>query len=383
MPKIVIASDKFKGSATAEEVAGALEEGLRSVLGGAVQILAVPVADGGDGTVDAALKTCFQEHMSTVTSADGSPLLARHAFSPTSRTAVLEVAEACGLARLDPDRVAAGNFDAGRAGTRGVGELVREALDLGARRILLGLGGSATTDAGAGMAQALGARILDARGQEVGPGGLGLEEVDRVDLSGLDPRLAETEVVIASDVTHRLCGPEGAAAVFGPQKGLAPEQIPRVDAALRRLAGLVAPELAEHPGAGAAGGLGFGAMAFLGGELRSGIQEVLEMVGFDQALEGADLVITGEGRLDAQTLQGKAPAGVAARARTAGVPVVAVCGVSELSAQQGRVAGLSAVHALSEVEPDLRKCVRDPLPLLRTLGHRIAGEQYGRQESGL
>lgn len=379
MTTVLVACDKFKGSATAAEVARALGDGLRSVPGQEdVEVLSVPVADGGDGTAAAAISTYFERHTSRVTGPYGDPVMAEWAFDPESGTAVVEVAAACGLALADPEALASGELDAARAGTRGVGQLVRAALDAGARRLVLGLGGSATTDGGAGLVAELGARLTDARGKEIGPGARGLAALAHADLSGLDPRLAATEIVVASDVTNPLCGPDGAAAVYGPQKGLSPQEVEEADAALARYADLVEQSLgvapgaaAEAEGAGAAGGLGFATVAVLGGAFRPGADVVLDMVGFDEALERADLVVTGEGKLDAQTLFGKAPAVVLERARRRGLPVVAVCGACDLTEDEAAGAGFERVLALTDLEPDVRACVERPLPLLERLGRRL------------
>lgn len=379
MARIVIACDKFKGSATASEVAEALRLGIADVLGEDAEVTSVPVADGGDGTTDAALSISFERHTCRVTGPFGRPTEAVYAYDPGRGTAVLEVAEACGLGLIPSSEVGTETADGKDASSSGVGELIAHALDKGARRIILGLGGSATTDGGAGMIAGLGARLLTDSGDEVGPGGAGLKELAAVDLSGLDSRIAEAEIVIASDVTNPLCGGEGAAAVYGPQKGVASADVPDLDDALSRFAGLVEGELrvgsgsfAETPGAGAAGGLGFASLAVLGGTMESGADLVLDLVGFDRSVDGANLVITGEGRFDAQTLQGKAPARVAQRAREAGVRTVAICGATELSAAQVRDVGIEEMYALTDVEPDVARCLAEPLPLIRRLGRRIA-----------
>ncbi|WP_460867129.1 glycerate kinase, partial [Rhodococcus aerolatus] len=222
----------------------------------------------------------------------------------------------------------------------------------GVRRVVQGVGGSACTDGGAGVLVGLGARVRDADGRDVGPGGGGLAGAASVDLAGLDPRWRDVEVVLAADVDNPLTGPEGAAAVYGPQKGATPEQVAALDAALARWGALVDPASVAQPGAGAAGGVGFAALAVLGATRRPGIDVVLELVGFADALADADVVVTGEGSVDAQTLRGKAPAGVAAAARAAGVPVVLVCGRCEVGPDALAAAGVVAVHPLSDLEPD-------------------------------
>jgi glycerate kinase len=247
----------------------------------------------------------------------------------------------------------------------------------------LAIGGSASTDGGAGMLTALGARLLNSNGEPVPAGGGGLEHIDRVDLAGLHPGVADAEVVLASDVDNPLLGDHGAAAVYGPQKGASPDDVARLDGALRVWSGAVARALgvdessSGHPaadtaGAGAAGGVGFAAVAVLGATARPGIDLMLELTGLGDELSGADLVITGEGSLDEQTLHGKAPAGVAAAARAAGVPVVTVSGRNLLSKQQLTAAGVRRAYALTDIESDVQRCINDPGPLLEQLGRQIA-----------
>lgn len=365
---VLLAPDKFKGSASAVEVAEHVRAGLLRVCA-TLDVTTVPVADGGDGTLEAAEFAGFTRRTVRVTGPTGEPVDA--GFVVRDRTAVVELSEASGLRRLP-----GGRRDALRASSRGTGELVRAALDAGARHVVIGLGGSACTDGGAGLVQALGARLLDASGADLGPGGAALAHLDRLDLSGLDPRLADTEFVIASDVDNPLLGSRGAAAVYGPQKGATPDDVARLDAALEHWAATVTEmrgrSFATYPGAGAAGGVGFGALAILDAQLASGIELLLDLIGFERALDGARLVITGEGRLDEQTLAGKAPAGVAAAAARAGVPVVAVAGVSTLDAAQTSAAGIAAVYTLAALEPDLGRCLVNAGALLEQVGTRIA-----------
>ncbi|MFI9333693.1 glycerate kinase [Streptomyces althioticus] len=361
---MLVAADKFKGSLTAVEVAERVTAGLRAVRPD-VQVEALPVADGGDGTVAAAVAAGFERHEVRVSGPLGDEVTAAYALR--DGTAVVEMAEASGLQRL-PEGV----FAPLTASTYGSGELLRAALDAGARSIVFGVGGSATTDGGAGMLAALGARFLTASGEPVGPGGAALAEVATADLSGLDPRLRSVEFVLASDVDNPLTGPKGAAAVYGPQKGASPEDVERLDAALGHFAKVLdAAELATSPGAGAAGGIGFGAL-LVGARFRPGIEVMLDVLGFAAALERADLVITGEGSLDEQTLHGKAPAGVAAAARAAGKDVVAVCGRLALAPEVLGRAGVRRAYALTDVEPDVAKCIADAGPFLERTAARIA-----------
>lgn len=358
--KVVVAPDKFKGSATAAEVSFHLAAGLREA--GADPVCA-PVADGGEGTVDAAVAAGFRWVTATVAGPTGAPV--RAALALRDGTAVVELAAASGLAQL-PD-----GPDPLGATSRGTGELVRAALDAGATTVVLGVGGSAGTDGGAGMLAALGARLLDADGRAVPDGGGALARVHRVDLTGLDPRLRSTDVVLASDVDNPLLGPSGATAVYGPQKGATPAQVALLDAALAHWADVLdARATARGAGAGAAGGVGFAALAVLGARRRPGVQVVLDLVGFAALLAGAALVVTGEGALDEQTLHGKAPAGVAAAARAAGVPVEAVCGRTTLTPERAAQAGFRAVHALVDLAPE-QQCLRNPGPLLHAVGARL------------
>ncbi|MCP9989989.1 MULTISPECIES: glycerate kinase [Streptomyces] len=361
---MLVAADKFKGSLTAVEVAERVIAGLRRVRPD-LRAEALPVADGGDGTVEAAVAAGFERHEVRVSGPLGDEVTAAYALR--DGTAVVEMAEASGLQRL-PEGVLAPLT----ASTYGSGELLRAALDAGARSIVFGVGGSATTDGGTGMLAALGARFLTASGEPVRPGGAALAELATADLSGLDPRLRSVEFVLASDVDNPLTGPKGAAAVYGPQKGASPEDVERLDAALAHLVKVLdASALAASPGAGAAGGIGFGAL-LVGARFRPGIEVMLDVLGFASALERADLVITGEGSLDEQTLHGKAPAGVAAAARAAGKDVVAVCGRLALAPEVLGRAGIRRAYALTDLEPDVAKCIGDAGPILERTAERIA-----------
>ncbi|WP_217254089.1 glycerate kinase [Streptomyces sp. AC602_WCS936] len=370
--RVLVAADKFKGSLTAVEVAERVTAGLRRVVPD-LAVEALPVADGGDGTVAAAVAAGFERRQVRVAGPLGDEVTAAYALR--DGTAVVEMAEASGLQRL-PEGVLAPLT----ASTYGSGELLRAALDAGARTIVFGVGGSATTDGGAGMLSALGARFLDGNGEPVAPGGGGLADVASADLTGLDPRLSDVELVLASDVDNPLTGPKGAPAVYGPQKGASPQDVEALDAALAHFAkvlegtetvGARAAEYAASPGAGAAGGIGFGAM-LLGARFRPGIEVMLDVLGFAPALERADLVITGEGSLDEQTLHGKAPAGVAAAARAAGKDVVAVCGRLALAPEVLGRAGIRRAYPLTDVEPDVAKCIADAGPILERVAERIA-----------
>ncbi|MBY6273980.1 MAG: glycerate kinase [Bacillaceae bacterium] len=323
--RIVIAPDSYKGSLTAAQVAEAMAAGVRRVWPDA-SVTLIPMADGGEGTVQALVDATGGRLVpATVRGPLGDPVEAAFGLLGDGETAVIEMAQASGLPLVPPDR-----RNPLVTSTYGTGELIRRALDLGARRLIIGIGGSATNDGGAGMAQALGARLLDSDGRDLEPGGGALERLARIDVTGLDPRLRAVEVTVACDVDNPLTGPRGASAVFGPQKGATPEMVARLDAALHRWAEVIRRDLGRDveavPGAGAAGGLGAGLMAFLDAELRRGVEIVVEATGLERHLPGADLCLTGEGNTDFQTVRGKTPMGVAAAARRHGVPVICLSG---------------------------------------------------------
>ncbi len=369
-PKVVVACDKFKGSLTAAEVAEAVTRGFRSVVPDA-DIVVVPVADGGDGTLAAAMAAGFERVPITVSGPTGMPV--GTAYARLGDTAVVEMADCCGLLRL-PD----GELHPLTASSRGLGEAVAAALHAGATHIVLGVGGSASTDGGAGMLAALGARFRDHSGRDLPDGGAALAEIASIDLRSLDQRCSDARFVLATDVQNPLLGEQGAAAIFGPQKGASPQQVAELDRALDHYADLVTAATGEDarqlPGAGSAGGVGYAALAVLGAAMRPGVQIVLEWSNFDDLLKGADLVITGEGSLDQQTLLGKTPAGVAKAAARASVPVVAVCGRSLLTADELRATTIAGVYALTDLAPDPQVCMREAKALLPRLMERVARE---------
>ncbi|HVI73697.1 MAG TPA: glycerate kinase [Anaeromyxobacteraceae bacterium] len=323
--RVVIAPDSFKGSVSALGVAQAMERGVRAVFPDA-EVRQVPIADGGEGTVEALVTaTRGRLEQRTVRGPLGEPVLARWGVLGDGQTAVIEMAAASGLPLVPKDR-----RDPRVTSTYGTGELVRTALEAGLAKLVIGIGGSATNDGGTGLARALGVRFLDAAGAELPEGGAALGRLARIDLAGLDSRLASAEILVACDVDNPLTGPRGASAVYGPQKGATPQMVAELDAALGHYARVAQAatgrDVALHPGAGAAGGLGAGLLFFTPARLRPGVDIVLETTGFVELVRGADLVLTGEGRTDFQTAMGKAPVGVAQAAKRHGVPVVCLAG---------------------------------------------------------
>lgn len=325
--KIVIAPDSFKGSLSARQAADAIERGVRKALPDA-ETVKVPMADGGEGTVQSLVDATGGNLVSaTVTGPLGTPVDARYGILGDGVTAVIEMAAASGIQFVDD-----ATKDPLITTTYGTGELIRDALDRGVRSFIVGLGGSATNDGGAGMAQALGVRLKNAAGQELPYGGAALADLASIDVSGLDPRLAESTIQLASDVTNPLTGPTGASAVFGPQKGATPSMVEELDAALAHYAAVIRSQLGrdvEHvPGAGAAGGLGAGFLAFTGATMKSGVKLVVEATHLEDKAAGADLCITGEGGIDRQTQFGKTPMGTACAVKEASphCKVVAIAG---------------------------------------------------------
>lgn len=343
--KILIAPDSFKGSLTAPEVCRAIEEGVRAALPLADTVL-VPMADGGDGTARTLVEGTDGELLSaTVTGPLGEPVEAEYGVLGDGETAVIEMAAASGLVLVPPEE-----RNPFHTTTYGTGELIALALDRGCSKLIVGIGGSATTDAGMGMAQALGARFVDAEGEGVPGTGAGLERLDRIDPSGLDPRLAAASIRVACDVDNPLYGPRGAAAVYAPQKGATPEVVARLDEGLRRFADIAARDagvrVADVPGAGAAGGLGAGLLAFCGATLEPGVDIVIEAVGLERKLQGADVVFVAEGRIDRQTAYGKTPSGVAKVAARGGCPVLAIGGSVAEEARTLHGNGFAALRSI-------------------------------------
>ncbi|MBI4234255.1 MAG: glycerate kinase [Chloroflexi bacterium] len=361
--KVLIAPQSFKGSLSGMQAALAMAEGVRRVFP-AAELVTLPVADGGDGTLDALVEsTGGRYHQSQVSGPLGERVTARWGVMGDGRTAVIESAQACGLVLVPPER-----RDPLVTTTYGVGEFIRHALDQGYRRFIIGVGGSATNEGGAGMAQALGVRLLDAGGNHLPRGGLALLSLERVDCAGLDPRIPQSEIIVAVDVTNPLCGPQGAARTYGPQKGATPEVVELLDRGLERLAYVVRRDLGvevkDLAGAGASGGLGAGLAAFLGARLQPGADLVCETLHLDEHLEGAHLVLVGEGRLDWQTAFNKAPVAVARRARARGIPVIAIAGSLGPGHQEVHQHGIDAALAIVPGPMPLEEAMRQAAPLL-------------------
>jgi len=345
--KVIIAPQGFKGGISGLEAAKAIARGVLAAVPEAETVL-LPVADGGDGTLHALVDATGGEIFTcTVTGPINQQVEAQWGVMGDGRTAVIEMAKASGLAMLPTQR-----RNPRTTTTLGTGQLLREASEKGFSRVIIGLGGSATNDAGAGMATALGAKFLDASGNPLPPGGAALARLDRVDTSGMIESLSGIEIVGATDVTNPLCGPTGASAIFGPQKGATEEVVAELDAALLNFAQIVkrdtGQDVLDIPGAGAAGGLGAGLIAFAGAKLQSGIDMVCQMLDFDRHLEGADLVFTGEGRVDLSTVFDKAPVGVARHAKAHGVPTVLLAGSLGDGHEQLYDHGVASVLCISD-----------------------------------
>jgi len=345
--KIVVAPDSFKGSLTAVEVSDAIEQGVREIFPEA-EIVKIPMADGGDGTVQCLVNATGGEILrEKVTGPLGDEVRASYGILGDKKTAVIEMAEASGLTLVPEDK-----RNPLITTTYGTGQLIKAALDRGCRKMIIGIGGSATNDGGAGMVQALGAKLLDKDGEEVGFGGGELKKVFRIDTKYLDNRLSETKVIVASDVSNPLCGPKGASWIYGPQKGATPEIIEELDESLAHFAEIIKRDLNKDvkdiPGAGAAGGLGASLMAFLDTELKPGIEIIIEIVKLEQAIKDANLVITGEGKIDSQTIYGKAPIGVAKIAKKYNIPVIAIAAIISDDADIVYQYGINTLIKISE-----------------------------------
>ncbi|SFT15483.1 glycerate kinase [Paenibacillus sp. BC26] len=344
--KVVIAPDSFKGSATAKELCSAIARGIRSVMPEA-ELLELPLADGGEGIMDNLVHATGGKRIeAAATDPLGRAMTAAYGVLGDGETVIIEMAQASGLPLLTAEE-----RQPLLTSSRGTGELIKHALDQGYRKFIIGLGGSATNDGGSGMLRALGLQLQDAQGQPLAEGGGALSKLAELDISGLDSRLAESRVTIASDVTNTLCGPQGASAIFGPQKGATPEMVAVLDEGLRKFAEQIHAirgiDVLTLPGGGAAGGMGAGIAGFMNAVVRPGIEVVMEASGFAAAAKDADYIMTGEGKLDEQTLSGKVAAGVCEAAGQLGVPVIILCGMRVLSIDElsklGKVSAFSIV----------------------------------------
>lgn len=368
--KIVVAPDSFKGSASAVQVGEAIAAGLRKVWPQAA-VDVIPLADGGQGTVEAMVRATGGETRTVrVTGPLGEPVDAKYGVLPDG-TVVIEMAQASGLTLVEPAR-----RNPLLTTTYGTGELIKHALDSGARSIIVGIGGSATNDGGAGMAQALGVKLYDAEGKEIGFGGGELMKVHCVDLSGLHPGVRTASIVVACDVDNPLCGPTGASATYGPQKGATPEMVEQLDRALAHFADVVEAKVGKSfrnvPGAGAAGGLGFGLMAFLGARLEPGIKIVAAATRLEERVRQADLVFTGEGQTDWQTAHGKTVAGVASIARLWKVPVVVISGGLGKGYESLYDRGVAAMLSIVPGPMGVNEAMAQAVPLIEAAAERAA-----------
>ncbi len=368
--RIVVAPDSFKGSLSSIEVANAMEQGILSFFPEAV-VIKIPIADGGEGTIDALVTATGGRRMrSEVMGPLGGIAKASWGILGDEKTAVIEMAAASGLPLVPSDE-----RNPLITTTYGTGQLIKAALDLGIRKLIIGIGGSATNDGGAGMARALGVRFFDSADNELPSGGAALKSLAKIDCSRLDPRLAETSILVACDVDNPLCGPRGASAVYGPQKGATPAMVRELDQALRHYAEVakssLGKDIAESPGAGAAGGLGAGLMIFTSAQLRPGVEIVLEATNFEDKVKHADLVITGEGRTDFQTAHGKAPVGVAKLAKKFNVPVVCLSGGLGSGCEEVYKHGIDALMSIVPQPMSLESCIDSSEELLQRATTRL------------
>jgi len=363
--KILAAPDKFKGSMSASKAAEMIEQGIRTVITDA-EIFKFPLSDGGEGLVESlAGKPGGAVKTASVTGPLGDKVDAVFGLTDGGRTAVIEMAAASGLALVPEEK-----RDPAITTTYGTGELILAALNQGCEKLIIGIGGSATNDGGAGMARALGAKFLDRNGRPLREGGADLIRLESIDISGLDSRLKKIEVLVASDVDNPLTGPRGASHIYGPQKGATPAMVDKLDRALKNYARVIKKDLGLEveniPGAGAAGGLGTGLITFLQARLLSGIELVLDALEIDRYLPGCHLLITGEGKLDLQSTYGKAPVGIARKAKEHRVPVIALTGQLEGNTENFHREGITACFAIANGPLDLEESMRKGPELLKT-----------------
>lgn len=362
--KIVIVPDSFKASASSQEVAQWIENGILSIIPNC-ETIKIAIGDGGEGTLDAVIGAGFNPIEVSVTGPTNKTVQSK--FGMRGSTALVELAQASGLSQLPGKKL-----EPLIATSFGTGELIKAALDHGAKQIILAVGGSACTDAGAGALQALGARLLDSQGVEIARGGAALQECQQIDLSLLDPRINDVEFILASDVTNPLLGASGAANVYAPQKGATAADVQTLERALSHFSQIAGNAHINTTGAGAAGGFGYMALTFLNAQSRSGIEMVLDLVHFEKHLAGADLVITGEGKFDSQSLSGKAPIGVLEVASKRSVPVALICGQAKLNSSDEIVKRFHSISALQTFESDIDKCISQPGPIIEKIAASIA-----------
>lgn len=369
--KVVIAPDSFKDSLSAHDIAKAIASGWQKVFPDA-EIIQCPMADGGEGSIDAVLEVCSgQWREQRVQGPLGQSVLAKWGWLETEKIAIIEMAQASGIQLLKPSQ-----RNACISSTFGTGELILAALDAGAKEIVLTVGGSATNDAGTGLLHALGARFLDADHQVLSAGGLALQNLIQIDLENFDSRIQQTQFLLAADVTNPLCGPNGASHIFGPQKGASPQQVLALDQALSHFADVTAQyfgfDQRNEAGSGAAGGLGFAAKTFLKAEFRPGIEVIAELNQLADKIQGADWVITGEGKLDQQTLNGKTPFGVAKIAQAANIPVIVIAGTLGQNYQALYQHGITAAFSLTSGPSTLEQACQNAAELIRARTTDIA-----------
>lgn len=368
--RIVVAPDSFKGSLSSIEVANAMEEGILSVFPDA-QVIKVPIADGGEGTTESLVKATGGRFVKNkVIGPLGNLVEACWGVLGDEQTAVIEMAAASGLTLI-----ATGERNPLITTTYGTGQLIKAALDHGIRTLIIGIGGSATNDGGAGMARALGIKFLDSSGNELPDGGAALRDLEKINDTELDPRLAETTILVACDVDNPLCGVRGASAVYGPQKGATPAMVEELDQALKHYS-LIAKastgkDVAEYPGAGAAGGLGAGLMLFTSAQLKPGVEIVLEATNFEEKVKHADLVITGEGRTDFQTAHGKAPVGVASLAQNYKVPTICLSGGLGTGYEDVLQKGIKGLMSIVSQPMTLEECMDSAGELVKAAASRL------------
>jgi len=371
--KILVAPNAFKEALSAKEAGEAIKGGLLRALPNS-DIVVLPIADGGDGTIEVLVEATNGEFIEKeVTGPLGERVVAKFGILGDGETAVIEMARSSGLALVPKEK-----RNPAITTTYGVGELIRSALERGAKRILVGIGGSATNDGGAGMAQALGAKLLDKDGNELPFGGLALKDLASIDISNFHPLAKECEVIVMADVKNPLCGPEGASYVYGPQKGGTKELIEELDRALFNFAQVIKRDLGKDtlnlPGAGAAGGLGGGLVAFLNARLRPGIDVVLEILNIEERLKGVDIVISGEGKIDGQTIFGKGPAGIAKKAKEKAIPVILLGGAVDEDADILRKEGLvDALFSITRGPITLEESIRQTREQLEWISYQIGG----------